>query len=111
LHRIKSALSAKMVLNARLSLDKCWPLNTHFAMSHEHEQKHLLHNWSDCRYRDRPQTPPVVLSRRFYCVVLGETTRGLGICLRKSNRNVSVADVQQGLILKIIFRYFKRLER
>jgi hypothetical protein len=30
-------------------------------MSHRHEQKHLLHNWSDCRYRDRPQTPRAVL--------------------------------------------------
>ena len=26
-------------------------------MSCRHEQKHLLHNWSDCRYSDRPQTP------------------------------------------------------
>jgi hypothetical protein len=30
-------------------------------MSRRHEQKHLLHNWSDCRYRDRPQTPRAVL--------------------------------------------------
>ena len=80
-------------------------------MSYEHELKHLLHNWSDCRYRDRPQTPWVVLKSAFLVRGPGETTRGLGICLRKSNRNVSVADVQQGLILKIIFRYFKRLER
>src|SRR6476659_1585691 len=26
-----------------------------------HEQKHLLHNWSDCRYRDCPQGPRAVL--------------------------------------------------
>jgi hypothetical protein len=26
-----------------------------------HEQKHLLHNWSDCRYRDRPQSPRAIL--------------------------------------------------
>jgi hypothetical protein len=31
------------------------------GMSRRHEQKHLLHNWSDCRYRDRPQTPRAVL--------------------------------------------------
>jgi uncharacterized protein YjbJ (UPF0337 family) len=30
-------------------------------MSRRHEQKHLLHNWSDCRYRDRPQNPRAVL--------------------------------------------------
>jgi hypothetical protein len=30
-------------------------------MSRRHEQKHLLHHWSDCRYRDRPQTPRAVL--------------------------------------------------
>ena len=31
------------------------------CMSRRHEQKHLLHHWSDCRYRDRPQTPRAVL--------------------------------------------------
>jgi len=30
-------------------------------MSRRHEQKHLLHHWSDCRYRDRPQTHRAVL--------------------------------------------------
>ena len=34
---------------------------TRSDMSRRHEQKHLLHNWSDCRYRDRPQTPRAVL--------------------------------------------------
>ena len=38
---------------------------THSDMSHEHEQKHLLHNWSDCSYRDRPQIARAVLSVRF----------------------------------------------
>jgi hypothetical protein len=33
-------------------------------MSHRHEQKHLLHNWSHCRYRDRPQSPRAVLRVR-----------------------------------------------
>ena len=33
-------------------------------MSRRHEQKHLLHNWSDCRYRDRPQNPRTVLRVR-----------------------------------------------
>ena len=45
-----------------LSLDKFWPPQAHSGMSRRHEQKHLLHNWSDCRYRDRPQTPRAVLS-------------------------------------------------
>ena len=80
-------------------------------MSHEHEQKYLLHNWSDCRYRDRPQTPRVVLKSAFLVLGLGRDYQALGICLWKSNRNVSVADVQQGLKLKIMFRYFKRLGR
>jgi hypothetical protein len=30
-------------------------------MTHPHEQKYLLHNWSNCRYRDRPQSPGIVL--------------------------------------------------
>ena len=75
------------------------------------EYKHFLHNWSDRRYRDRAQTPRVVLKSAFLVLGLGRDYQALGICLWKSNRNVSVADVQQGLILKIIFRYFKRLER
>src|SRR4030095_11013317 len=37
------------------------PAHTHSDMSRRHEQKHLLHHWSDCRYRDRPQTPRAVL--------------------------------------------------
>ena len=42
--------------------DKCWPPYTQLDMSHEHEQKHLLHNRSNCRYRDCPQTPRIILS-------------------------------------------------
>ena len=33
-------------------------------MSGVYEQKYLLYNWSDCRYRDRPQSPRAVLSAR-----------------------------------------------
>jgi len=44
-----------------LSLDKSSPPHTHSDMNRQHEQKHLLHNWSDCRYRDRPQTPRAFL--------------------------------------------------
>jgi hypothetical protein len=33
-------------------------------MSGRHEQKYLLHNWSDRCYRDRPQSPRAVLSAR-----------------------------------------------
>jgi hypothetical protein len=33
-------------------------------MSVRYEQKYLLHNWSDCCYRDRPQSPWAVLSVR-----------------------------------------------
>ena len=33
-------------------------------MSGRHEQKYLLHNWSDRCYRDRPQNPRAVLSAR-----------------------------------------------
>jgi hypothetical protein len=33
-------------------------------MSHRHEQKYLLHNWSDRRYRDHPQSPRAVLRVR-----------------------------------------------
>jgi hypothetical protein len=43
-----------------LSLDKWWRLRPRFDMSHEHEQN-LLHNRSNCRYRDCPQTPRIVL--------------------------------------------------
>jgi hypothetical protein len=33
-------------------------------MSGFYEQKYLLYNWSDCRYRNRPQSPRAVLSVR-----------------------------------------------
>ena len=33
-------------------------------MSGLYEQKYLLYNWSDCRYRDRPQSPRAVLGVR-----------------------------------------------
>ena len=33
-------------------------------MSGLYEQKYLLHNWSDCGYRDCPQSPRAVLSVR-----------------------------------------------
>jgi hypothetical protein len=33
-------------------------------MSGLYEQKYLLHNWSDCGYRDCPQSPRRVLSVR-----------------------------------------------
>jgi hypothetical protein len=33
-------------------------------MSGFYEQKYLLYNWSDCRYRNRPQSPRAVLSIR-----------------------------------------------
>jgi hypothetical protein len=44
-----------------LSLHKCWPPHTHSDTSPSHEQKHLLHNWSNCRYRDRAQIAGPVL--------------------------------------------------
>ena len=41
--------------------DKSRPPQTHSGMSRRREQKHLIHNWSDCRCRDRAQTPRAVL--------------------------------------------------
>ena len=41
--------------------DKSRPPQTHSGMSRRREQKHVLHNWSDCCYRDRAQTPRAVL--------------------------------------------------
>jgi hypothetical protein len=80
-------------------------------MSHEHEQKHLLHNWSDCCYRDRPQTPPVVLKSAFLVRGPGRDYQGAGHLTPENQQKCSVADVQQGLKLMIIFPYFKRLKR
>jgi hypothetical protein len=42
-------------------LHKCWPPRTQSDISPQHEQKHLLHNRSNCRYRDRAQIARPVL--------------------------------------------------
>ena len=34
-------------------------------MSRRYEQKHLLHNWSNCRHRNRAQTPRSILRVSF----------------------------------------------
>lgn len=46
---------ARAVFRRPLSLHKCWPPHTHSDISPQHEQKHLLHNRSNCRYRNRAQ--------------------------------------------------------
>jgi hypothetical protein len=35
-------------------------------MSFRREQKYLLHNWSDCSHRHRPQSAPRVLAQARY---------------------------------------------
>ena len=34
-------------------------------MNRQYEQKHLLYHWSNCRHRDRPQTPWTFLGVAF----------------------------------------------
>jgi hypothetical protein len=48
-------VSHKPFTKRRLSLHKCWPPHSHSDINPQHEQKHLLHNRSNCRYRNRPQ--------------------------------------------------------
>ena len=52
----------------RVVVGKVWvnvdPRIRGLVISRLREQKHLLHNWSDCRYRDRPQSPRAVLRVR-----------------------------------------------
>jgi hypothetical protein len=48
-------VSHKPFTKRRLSLHKCWPPHSHSDISPQHEQKHLLHNRSNCRYRNRAQ--------------------------------------------------------
>jgi hypothetical protein len=44
-----------------LSLHKCWPSHTHTDISLQREQKYLLRNRSNCRYRNRAQIARPVL--------------------------------------------------
>jgi hypothetical protein len=48
-------ISHKPFTKRRLSLHKCWPPHSHSDINPQHEQKHLLHNRSNCRYRNRAQ--------------------------------------------------------
>ena len=49
----------------RVVVGKVWvnvdPRTHGLVLVADNEQKHLLHNWSDCRYRDRPQSPRAIL--------------------------------------------------
>jgi hypothetical protein len=65
-------------------------------MSCFYEQKYLLYNWSDCRYRDRPQSPRAVLSVRLARAIaakrtikLAEPSYNLGVIM--SSRVTAVA--------------------
>jgi hypothetical protein len=50
-----SCVSHKPFTKPRLILHKCWPPLSHSDICPQHEQKHLLHNRSNCRYRNRAQ--------------------------------------------------------
>jgi hypothetical protein len=60
---LKSAASPKAILGHRRRsvCIKCWPPNTPSDISPQHEQKHFLHNRSNCRYRNRAQIARPVL--------------------------------------------------
>jgi hypothetical protein len=56
-------------------------------MSHRHEQKHLLHNWSDRRYRDHPQSPRAVLRVRLDSGAIATTrTIFVGVMAHREDR-------------------------
>jgi hypothetical protein len=59
-------------------------------MSRRHEQKHLLHNWSDCRYRDRPQNPRAVLRVRLAGAIARKRTIFLVDALRGDGKRFIV---------------------
>src|SRR5207249_6645207 len=64
-------------------------------MSRRHEQKHLLHNWSDCRYRDRPQIPRAVLR---VGVPRGERS---GLLIRTARKRFVTADEKLTAFLEL----------
>jgi hypothetical protein len=51
----ESNAKARPIFREPLSLHKCWPPRSCSDISPQHEQKHLLHNRSNCRYRNRTQ--------------------------------------------------------
>ena len=59
-------------------------------MSRRHEQKHLLHNWGDCRYRDRPQNPRAVLRVRLAGAIARKRTIFLVDALRGDGKRFIV---------------------
>ena len=58
-------------------------------MNHRDEQKHLLHNWSDRRYRDHPQSPRAVLRVRLGSGVIA-TKRTIFVCCDGTARTEAV---------------------
>jgi hypothetical protein len=51
---LRNIPSRKFLSAGPLSLDKCWSRHIQSDNSPQHEQKHLLHNRSNCCYRDHP---------------------------------------------------------
>jgi hypothetical protein len=45
-------------------LNKSSPSRTHSDTSRRYEQKHFLHNWSNCRYYNRPEIARNILGAR-----------------------------------------------
>jgi hypothetical protein len=56
--------------------------HTATLISAQHEQKYLLHNRSNCRYRDCTQSPRAVL--------------GVGSTVNQDARTISIADMPRG---------------
>ena len=59
-------------------------------MSRRHEQKHLLYNWGDCRYRNRPQNPRAVLRVRLAGAIARKRTIFLVDALRGDGKRFIV---------------------
>jgi hypothetical protein len=61
LRRVNSVTKSDSMRSTPLSLHKYWPSHTHTDISLQREQKYLLHNRSNCRYRNRAQIARPVL--------------------------------------------------
>jgi hypothetical protein len=78
-----------------LSLHTCWPSHTHTDISLQHEQKYLLRNRSNCRYRNRAQIARPVLEVGLTVAIAASEESSLADAHRDAQRFIVIAGEEE----------------
>ena len=78
---------------------KCWPQHTYSDISPHHEQKHLLHNRSNRRYRNRAQIARPILEVGLAVAIA--TSEESSLLMRIATLSVSLSLPAKGRHLEV----------